>query len=355
MRATITILATLFLAGCGQQATNTTADAPPQVRIAQVGSATITDVVRGTGTVAWRRETSLGFTSAGRIASMRVNEGDSVRPGQLLAALDSTTVMSAVSTARAERDRAAAEYVRSARLLEQGWVTRPRVDTAKAVLAAAEASVRSTQFQSRNAAIVAPGAGVVLARLSEPGQVVTAGTPVLVFGEAAGGRILRLPLSERDVARIGVGVPATVSLGAEGDVTGEVIEIAGRADPATGTFAVEIGMPADPRLRSGMIGSVRIAARAGGIDTPLVPAGAVFAPRAGEGFVYVIDPATKRAKLRKVTIAEAGDTGIRVTGGIKRGEWVATSRIDRLADGMAVEPVQPATQPSARPSGRAPR
>ena len=172
MRATITVLMTLLLASCTQQASDTAAAAPPQVRIAQVGSSTTPDVVSGTGSVAWRRESSLGFTSAGRIASMRVNEGDTVRPGQLLAALDSTSVMSAVSTARAERDRAAAEYTRSAKLLEQGWVTRPRVDTARAVLAAAEANVRTAQFQSRNAAIVAPGAGVVLARLSEPGQVV---------------------------------------------------------------------------------------------------------------------------------------------------------------------------------------
>ena len=348
MRATITVLMTLLLASCTQQASDTAAAAPPQVRIAQVGSSTTPDVVSGTGSVAWRRETSLGFTSAGRIASMRVNEGDNVRPGQLLAALDSTTVMSAVSTARAERDRAAAEYTRSAKLLEQGWVTRPRVDTARAVLAAAEANVRTAQFQSRNAAIVAPGAGVVLARLSEPGQVVAAGTPVLVFGEAGGGRVLRLPLSERDVARIAVGVPATVSLGAQGEVAGEVIEIAGRADSATGTFAVEIGLPADPRLRSGMIGSARIAARAGRADMAVVPAGAVFAPRAGEGFVYVVDPNTKRAKLRKVTIADTGDAGIRVTGGIKRGEWVATSRIDRLADGMAIDPVQSTTSPVGR-------
>lgn len=346
MRIAIAGLAALVLAGCGKQAGKPAADAPPQVRMAQVGSVSAVDPVTGTGTVVWRRETSLGFTSAGRIASMTVNEGDSVKPGQLLAALDSTTVMSAVSTARAERDRAAAEYARSAKLLEQGWVTRPRVDSARALLAAAEANVRSSQFQSRNAAIVAPGPGIVLARLSEPGQVVAAGTPVLVFGEAKGGRVLRLPLSGRDVARIAVGVPATVSLGAEGEVTGEVIEIAGRADPATGTFAVEIGLPADPRLRSGMIGSVRIAARAGGGDVPLVPAGAVFAPRAGEGFVYVIDPATNRAKLRKVMIAEAGDAGIRVTGGVRRGEWVATSRIDRLADGMTVAPIQPSNRPA---------
>ena len=112
--------------------------AVPQVRIAQVGGTTVPDTIIATGTVAWRRETSLGFTSAGRIATVAVDEGDSVRPGQLLAALDSTTVAASVAAARAERDRAAAEYARSAKLFEQGWVTRPRVDNARATLAAAD-------------------------------------------------------------------------------------------------------------------------------------------------------------------------------------------------------------------------
>jgi membrane fusion protein (multidrug efflux system) len=294
-----------------------------------------------TGTVAWRRETSLGFTSAGRIATVAVNEGDAVRPGQLLAALDPTTVAASVSSARAERDRAAAEYARSAKLLEQGWVTRPRVDNARATLAAAEANVRSAGFQSRNAAIVSPGAGVVLARLTDAGQVVAAGTPVLVVGEASGGRVLRLPLADRDAARLHVGAGAKVRLAAfDGELTGSVIEIGGRAERATGTFAVEIGLPDDPRLRAGQIGTVSIVASGPGTLSLLVPPAAVFAPRAGQAFVYVADADGKRVKLRRVTIGETNDTAIRVTGGLQRGEWVATSRLDRLSDGMSITPLR---------------
>jgi membrane fusion protein (multidrug efflux system) len=328
------------LAACGQQAAPV-APAIPQVRIAQISGTTVPDTITATGTVAWRRETSLGFTSAGRIATLAVNEGDSVRAGQLLAALDSTTVAASVSAARAERDRAAAEYARSAKLLEQGWVTRPRVDNARATLAAAEANVRSAGFQSRNAAIVSPGSGVVLTRLTDAGQVVAAGTPVLIVGEASGGRVLRLPLADRDAARLRVGAPATVRLAAvEGELNGSVIEIGGKAERATGTFIVEIGLPDDPRLRAGQIGTVSIVASGPGTPSLLVPPAAIFAPRAGQAFVYVADPATKRVKLRRVSIGDASDSAIRVTGGLQRGEWVATSRLDRLADGMAIAPLR---------------
>ena len=340
MKRTLGVLTTCVLAACGQQPTPVT-PAVPQVRIAQVGGTTVIDTITATGTVAWRRETSLGFTSPGRIATVAVNEGDSVRPGQLLAALDATTVAASVAAARAERDRAAAEYARSAKLLKQGWVTRPRVDNARATLAAAEANVRSTGFQSRNAAIVSPGAGVVLARLSEAGQVVDAGTPVLVVGEARGGRVLRLPLADRDAARLRVGARATVKLAAvEGELDGSVIEIGGRADRTTGTFIVEIGLPDDSRLRAGQIGTVSIVASGAGTPSLLVPPAAIFSPRAGQAFVYVANPTTNRVKVRRVSIGEASDSAIRVTGGLQPGEWVATSRLDRLADGMAIAPLR---------------
>jgi multidrug efflux pump subunit AcrA (membrane-fusion protein) len=61
---------------CGRQPTNV-APVVPQVRIAQVGGAIVPNTIIATGTVARRRETSLGLTSAGRIAKVTVNEGDS--------------------------------------------------------------------------------------------------------------------------------------------------------------------------------------------------------------------------------------------------------------------------------------
>jgi RND family efflux transporter MFP subunit len=340
VRVVILVLA-MALSACSAQPKADAPPAPLQVRIAQVGGDTVADMIGGVGTVALQRETSLGFTSAGRIARLAVNEGDNVKAGQLLAALDATTTGADFAAARAERDRAAAEYARSSKLLADGWVTRPRVESARAALQVAEARVRSAGFQTQNSAIVAPGAGIVLARLAEPGQVVAAGTPVLVLGERASGYVLRLPVADRDAARLRVGAPATVRLSAiDGELSGQIREIAGRADRTTGTFAVEIALPDDPRLRSGQIGSASIVAAGAGSETLAVPPAAVFAPRAGQGFVYVVDLATKRVKLRRVTLSEASDTAIRVTGGLAKGEWVALSRVDRLTDNMPVEPVR---------------
>ena len=330
----------LALAACREPAREAP-PAPPQVRVAQVGGGALAASVTGVGTVALRREVSLGFTSAGRIARLTVNEGDAVRRGQLLAALDNTVVGAESARAAAEYERAAAEYRRSDTLLKQGWITRPRLESAKAAALAADAQRRAAGFQTSTATIVAPGSGVVLARLAEPGQVVPVGTPVLVIGEQASGYVLRVPLSDRDAARLTVGAPAAVTLAALGGapIAGRLIELAGRADRATGTFAAEIALPDDARLRSGQIGDARITAQGSGTATIAVPPGAVFAARAGAGFVYVVDRATKRVALRQVTLGDTGDDGIVVTGGLARGEWVAASRVDRLKDGMAIAPI----------------
>jgi RND family efflux transporter MFP subunit len=325
----VTVATAALLVGCSAPDA-TQAPAPtPQVRIAQVGGQDTGAAITGVGTIALRRETQLGFTSPGRIVRLAVNEGDIVRPGQMLAALDPTTVAADVAQVAAEQSRAAAEYRRSTTLLKQGWVTQPRVESARAALLAADARARAAGFQRANSTIVAPGPGVVLGRLAEPGQVVTAGTAVLVIGEQASGYVLRVALSDRDVAAIAVGAPATVT-----PSTGDRTPIVGRV--------VEIALPADARLRSGQIGEARIVARGAGAATLSVPPSAVFAPRAGEAFVYVVDRAARKVAVRKVGIAETSDAAVRVTSGLARGEWVATSRIDRLKDGAAVTIIEPA-------------
>jgi len=334
-------ISVLMLAGCGADPAPKPPAQSPEIRVVRIGSTSSAAEVTAAGTVALRRETALGFTSPGRVIRLAVNEGDRVQRGQLLAALDATTTASALAAARAERVRAAQEYRRSAALLEKGWVTRPRVESAESILRAAEANERSAGFQSSNSRIVAPGPGVVLSRLVEPGQVVDAGTPVIVLGEAASGYILKLAVPDRDTVLLTVGAPAQISIGALGGevITGSIIEIAGRADPATGTFMVEIALPTDPRLRSGQVGTARIVAGGPADRTLAVPPGAVFAPRAGQGFVYVVDPATRKVAARRVSLGETGDAAIRVTGGVRNGEVVAVSGIDRLKPGQTIRPI----------------
>lgn len=341
---TFRFLAALLLplaAACSQTAAPPPPAAPLAVRVAQIGTANEVGSVETAGTVALREETVLAFTSAGRIASILVNEGDRVRRGQLLATLDITPLRAGLDAAMAEQTRARAELRRLEPLMAKGWITRPRYDAALAAARSADAAVKAQRFGLDTARIVAGGDGVVLARPAEPGQIVAQGMPVLTLGKVASGYVLRAPLSDREAVRLTRSAPAQVTLEAlAGEpLAGTVIELGGRADRATGTFQAEIALPADPRLRSGLIGRATIMANpdASGARPLLVPPLAVFGARAGEGFVYVLD-GKNRVRLRKVRLGQAEDGGVLVLGGLASGEWVAVAALDRLQDGMEIRP-----------------
>lgn len=334
----------LMASACSSDTSPGAPNEPLTIRVAQVGQAPVVDRVETAGTVALREETALGFTSGGRIARILVNEGDRVRRGQVLARLDATALQAALATAQAEQTRARAELKRLEPLMAKGWITRPRYEAAQAAAQAADANVTAQRFALDTARIVASGDGIVLARLAEPGQIIAQGMPVLVVGRAASGFVLRAPLNDREAARLSRGAPARVTLEAldGAPLAGSVLELGSRADPATGTFRIEIALPPDPRLRSGLIGRAAIAAdpAANAAAPLLVPPLALFGARAGEGFVYVIDGQDK-ARLRKISLGAATDRGIAVTGGLQPGEWVAVAGLDRLQDGMTVRPARP--------------
>ncbi len=336
-----------LLAGCSSPPPPApAAEAPLPVAIGEAVPASGESSLEISGTVRLKRETPLGFNTAGRIAAILVREGDVVERGQVLARLDPTSLSAASSSARAEADRAEADYRRLNGLYAKGWVTAPRVDTARAAAAAARARVQQTGFDIGLATIRAPSAGLVLRRPAEPGQIATPGQAVLIIGERDSGYVLRVPLADADLDRVKRGQLAAVTIPALGaqPIAATVSEIGARGDDATGTFRVELSLPPRPDMRSGLIGTARLrfggSAPAGGAVT--VPATAIFAARADEGFVYVLDAAGSRVRLRQVALGPLGDTAVTVTAGLRPGEKVVTSGADRLRDGLKVTVAKPA-------------
>lgn len=323
-----------------QQAGSSAMDAPIHVRIAEARPASAGTIMTAVGTVRLRRESELGFTTPGRIATIAVDEGDRVKRGQLLAALDTTTVGADLASAVAEKQRTAAALQRASALFSKGWLTRARLDDAESAYRSATAAADAASFAARTARITAPADGIVLRRLAEANQVVPAGSPVLVFGDVTSGYVLRVPLTDRQAATLdtdAVGNVAIAALNGE-SLAARVIEISGRADEATGAFIVELALPAHPALRSGQVGTAKLSARAAAktADIVIIPSSALFAARAGEAFVYVVDPDTRRVRLRKIVAGETGDEGVTVLAGLIAGEQIAVTGISRLRPGASV-------------------
>jgi RND family efflux transporter MFP subunit len=337
----------LLLAACSS-------DPPPPKPVDSVVPVSLAVVVpsgtdralKASGTVRLKREAALAFNTPGRIAAILVREGDAVRQGDVLARLDPTSLSAAESSARAEAVRAEADYRRLAGLYKQGWVTAPRVESARAAAAAAQAQVKQAGFDVGLGTIRAPSSGIVLRRPTEPGQIVQPGQAVVEIGDLASGFMLDIPMADSDLQRLRVGQPAQAVVPAAGGgvIPATVAEIGARGADGTGTFRVRLALAPAAGLRSGLIGEARLRLPGASAGTALsVPPTAVFSARADEGFAYVYDAANGRVRLRQVALGPLGDDRLVITGGLRAGERVVTSGPDRLRDGMRVS-VQPAVR-----------
>jgi membrane fusion protein (multidrug efflux system) len=345
-QAHIMLVMALALAGCKAAAPAPAPRAEPvPVRLVRVGAdgGAVTTI---TGTVRHAEETPLAFAQPGRVRAVLVDVGDTVRAGQLLATLDTGPADANAVAAAEDARRAALDLTRLRTLADKGWVTRARLESAEAGAAAANARAAAARFDQRYARVHAPGPGVVLARTLDPGAIAAAGAPVLTLGDARGGLVVQLPLTDRQAAALRPGTPAELRLPALGPapISGQLRRISGRGDPATGAFIGEIALPALPGLRSGMIGTVRIATGSIGGETaasrPVIPATAIFAARTEEAFVYVHDPRAGRVRARLVRIEAIGEAGITLSAGLKAGEAIVATGLDRLRDGAQVRVIR---------------
>jgi multidrug efflux system membrane fusion protein len=257
----------LSVAACsgGQAASeppNSTATLRP-VRAVAVESGPARPAIRASGLLIAVDESSLSFRSGGTLRSIEVQAGARVKAGQLLATLEPPELDAGLRQARERLAQNRRDRERAERLFEDEALSREERDNARTAEALAAADLQAAQFRSQMQ-IRAPGDGVVLRRLVEPGANVSAGSTVLVVGRLPGGSglALRVGLSDRDVVSLRLGDVAQLRFAAYGDraFSGHVSEIAAATDDLLGSYAVEITLDESaPGMSTGMIGSVRIA------------------------------------------------------------------------------------------------
>ena len=131
--------------------------------------------VTATGTLGPKEDVTLSFKLGGVISRVLVNEGETVRAGQLLAALDLGEVEPGVTRARTAAEKADRDYQRARTLYADSVATLEQLQDAQSARDAARAEYEAAAFNRSHAVIVAPAAGTILRRTAEPGEVVSAG------------------------------------------------------------------------------------------------------------------------------------------------------------------------------------
>jgi multidrug efflux system membrane fusion protein len=336
-RVILTLLLSAVLTACarGRAAAPDAGDKTlVAVRVGPVAFELVTRPVTATGTLGPKEEVPLSFKVGGVIAQVRVDEGRSVRAGDTLALLDLSEIDAAVVRARSAADKAERDLMRAQRLYGDSVATLEQAQNAETGRDVARAELETATFNRRYAIIVAPASGVILKRSAEPGELVQAGMPILKLGSHARGVVVRAGLADRDVVRVRLGDRAVVRFDAFPDQTfeGSVTELAGASDPMTGTYDVEVTIPAASRLASGLVGQVEIRPAATH-RVALIPIESLLEADGSHATVFAVSADGRRAERRSVTIAFLTGDRVAVTSGLEGVTTVVTDGAAYLDDG----------------------
>lgn len=308
--------AALLLGACGGDPPPPITPAPVPVATAAVTTAPVAATVVATGTFRSRDEVPLAFKIGGVVAQVLVDEGATVRRGQLLATLDLREIDAAVAKARVGVEKAERDRDRVARLAADSVATAVQLQDATSAVEVARADLQAAQVNREYATIRAPEDGLVQQRLVAPGATVASGAAILVVGGTSRGRVLRAGLPDRDALRVREGDMATVRFDAVPETTyrGTVTLVGRSADPRTGTYTVELSLADAGRLPSGLVGRVEIAVRATTVAS-LVPIDALLEADADSALVYTVSAGEAPvATSQRVRIVQLVGDLVAVTG-----------------------------------------
>jgi RND family efflux transporter MFP subunit len=285
------------------------------------------------GEVRARYEVPLSFRVAGKILERPVDTGQRVAAGRLLARLDAADLQLQLAQAKSQQGLALAEAARYRELRRQNFVSAAALDAKETALTAAEAQAGIAANQSAYARLTAERAGVVAAILAEPGQVVSAGQPVLRLA-LDGEREVAISLPESALAHVRVGMPVAVSLWSDGRrYQGRVRELSAAADPATRTFAARITiLDIDAAAPLGMTASVLFPDQRQ--KAVVVPTSAIF--QQGDRPAVWLVGADGTVALRPVVVGSLTDAGAVIAEGLTPGERIVAAGVHKLTPGQAV-------------------
>ena len=293
------------------------------------------------GTFQAFNQTTIFPRSNGYVESWKVDIGDYVQAGQLLAEIATPEVDQQLAQARAQEEIAKLTADRWRDLLVKKVVSKQEYDQNEKAYEGAKANLQQLEKIQGFQQILAPFAGKIAARNIDVGTLVTAGTgnsgtPLFSLVQSD---VLRVYVfaPQENAPSIHEGLPAKIVLqeypGQEFD--GKVTRTAGALDPQTRTMQVEVQVPNQQgKLYAGMYGQVKFLLTDD--NAPIVVPADAFVFRA-QGPQVVTVTNDNRIHWQKISVGRDFGTQLEVLNGLKENTEVVMNPTDDLREGIEVQ------------------
>jgi RND family efflux transporter MFP subunit len=316
------------------------ANAAVPVSVIKVAPQNFAGYLEVQGRVDFDQNATVGARAAGTLTSVRVQRGDHVRKGQILATVDASILDANIAELRTRMDLAKTVYEKQAGLWKQQIGTEVQYLQAKNNYEALQRNLGSLNQQKALYNVVAPYAGVVDNVLPKLGETVAPGAPVVQLNSGQGGKVLA-DVSEAYAGSIKAGDKALVTLpdmGAE-EIESTVRTVSRTISATSRTFTVELRLPGNvaARLRPNMVATVRIK-NYGNASATVLPVDLI---QHDEENAYVLvvnkDGGKAIAAKRVIKTGQTYNGKQEVLSGLKSGDEVISAGYQNLNEGQTVK------------------
>ena len=333
------------------------ASAVAEVTVTRVERGAVSATVTVTGTVAAlpNQDVKVSSLVSGRIARLRVAEGDRVGEGQIIAEIEDRPYRdqlqqaeAAVEQAKANLENAQLNRDRNEDLFKRGIVARKDLEDSRTQVSVQQASLRQAEAQRELARLQiartqvhSPLTGTVVKRFVSDGEQVD-GTAAQPIAEVANLDRVELygnvPAAYLDKIHVGETLPVTTEAVPGKPLEGRVVAISPAVDPATniGLLRIRLANPGE-LLRLGMFLTAQLAVETHP-NALVVPSQAVYRDEKGQARVFRIQGDT--AEAASVKLGLETNQRVEILSGLREGETIVLTGGYGLADRARVK-VQP--------------
>lgn len=302
------------------------------VNAVKVEPSTFPRIISETGALTGLKEAVISAQTGGRVAKVVVDVGDRVKAGDPMVIVDDTLYALEAARAQVAFEKAQMDYDRLKRLHDQNNLADVDLEGARLMVKGAEVGAKMAKKTADDATIRAPFDGLVSQRFTEVGQMIERSMPAVQLVDASQMK-LTINVTEDQIRYISDGAEVNVSVDAISEsFKGRVTAVGAKSAMGARSFPVEVRIPGDSRLKSGMFARASIEAGVM-LDVYIVPRVAVI-PEAGRMSLFLVHD--NMANKTSVQVVGAEGDRIAITG-IKSGDVVITTGNQELIDGTSLK------------------
>ncbi len=337
----LTVILSIGIFACKEKA-EPQAEVVQPVKVFQVGNNTNDASVKVfTGLVKESREVKLAFQIPGPLVNLNVNEGQFVKKGELVAALNERDYLVQLESANANFENAKLQTERYTVLYEKKSTTKSVYDQIQMAYKLAKARKEAAENALKDTKIYAPFSGYVQAMYAENFEKVAAGQPIVSLLDLTNLEVT-VALSENDFFqnKLFTDFNAKFENFPNVDFNLKLIEIEKKPN-GDNFFRMRLNIDTqDKQIVPGMVASITTKLKSINTSDCKVPVESVFS-KEGKSYVWAYNETANTVKCKEVQMKGFDSMGmIIITNGILNGDLIVSAGVHSLREGQKVKQLQ---------------